>query len=122
LGGDEERQMTLIGMLFAMSGQVIHHGVQRNLKHISIIAYLSAGRESIISYIITFHDSESFCNRLKKPRVRFGVDFLLKSRQKPYVNANIFKDYIKCVFISYLNELRSSEQFADQATMLLMDK
>jgi hypothetical protein len=45
----------------------------------------------------------------------------LKHRAKPYVNAEIFAEYIRMVFIPNLNELRNLEQFADEDAVLLMD-
>jgi hypothetical protein len=77
----------------------MRHKVNRNLKHVSVIACLSAA-----------HVRE----QLKKHGVRFGTDFLLKGRAKPYINDEIFLKYIRMVFLPNLNELRSLEQFADE--------
>jgi hypothetical protein len=59
--------------------------------------------------------------RLKKHGVRFGTDFILKHRAKPYVSAEIVAEYIRMVFIPNLNELRNLEQFADDDAIVLMD-
>jgi hypothetical protein len=39
---------------------------------------------------------------LNKQGVRFGRDFALKFNQKPYINAGIFLDYIRTVFLPYI--------------------
>jgi hypothetical protein len=80
-----------------------------------------AAGESLTPYILTSHDSPKVRERLKKHGVRFGTDFSLKHRAKPYVNAAIFAEYIRMVFIPNLNELRNLEQFADENAVLLMD-
>jgi hypothetical protein len=58
---------------------------------------------------------------LKKRALRFGTDFILKSPAKPYISAEIFKEYVTTVFIPNLNELRSFEQFAEDKAILLID-
>jgi hypothetical protein len=50
---------------------------------------------------------------LKKCGIFFNVDFIMKVREKLYINAEIFKDYITCVFIPYFNKLQSNQEIAD---------
>jgi hypothetical protein len=49
------------------------------------------------------------------------IDFILKARSKPYINAEFFLDDIRTVFLPNLNQLRVLEEFADEDTVLLMD-
>jgi hypothetical protein len=37
----------------AISGRTIHHGISRNMKNISAIAYRSAAGGQLLSYIVT---------------------------------------------------------------------
>jgi hypothetical protein len=60
-----------------MDSQTIHHRASRNVKHISIITYISVGGESLIPYIVTSQDSEPFRRRLMNCGVRLCVDFVL---------------------------------------------
>jgi hypothetical protein len=46
---------------------------------------------------------------------------ILKHHAKQYIDAEIFGDYIRNVFLPNLNELRSLEEFADEEAVLLMD-
>jgi hypothetical protein len=50
---------------------MIHHGISRKVKHISVIACVSAAGESLTPYIITSQDSPSIRQQLKKHGVRF---------------------------------------------------
>jgi hypothetical protein len=70
-----------------MRGQTMHHETSRTVKHISVIAYISAAGESLTPYIITSQAPTSVQKRLKKEGVRFGTDFVLRSNPKPYINA-----------------------------------
>jgi hypothetical protein len=105
----------------ALDGQTIHHRVSRNVRHISIIAWISAGGESLTPYIATSEDSERVHERLKSRGVRLGVDFVLRHRSKSYVNGKLFLEYISIIFIPYLKELGDSEEFAECEAVLLMD-
>jgi hypothetical protein len=96
-----------------MASETIHHEINRNLKNISAIAYMLPRGEFLTSYIVTSYDFKSFHNHLEKCGVRFDIGFVLKSRQKPHFNAEIFKDYITLVFILYLNKLRFVQKFAN---------
>jgi hypothetical protein len=81
---------------------------------------VSAAGESLTPYILTSQDSPKVRERLKKHGVRFGTDFILKHRAKPYVNAEIFAESIRMVSIPNLNERGNLEQFADEDAVLLM--
>jgi 2-methylisocitrate lyase-like PEP mutase family enzyme len=82
---------------------------------------VSATGESLTPYILTSQDSPKVRERLKKHGVRFGTAFILTRRATPYVNAGIFAEHIRMVFIPNLNELRNLEQFADEDAVLLID-
>jgi hypothetical protein len=82
--------------------------------------YFSRGKSRII-YIVTSQDSAYVRKQLTKHGLRFSADFILKERAKPYINAKIFFEYIRMVFLPNLNELRSLKEFADEDTFFLMD-
>jgi hypothetical protein len=117
----EDRTTKKVIIPVSARDRTIHHKINRALKHVSVIACVSAARESLMPYIVTSQDSAKLREQLKKRGVRFGTDFVLKSRAKPYINAEIFSEYIRTVFIPNLNELRSLEQFAHEEAVLLMD-
>jgi hypothetical protein len=52
--------------------------------------------------------------RLKKEGVRFGTDFVLRSNPKPYINPEIFLDYIRTVFLPNMAELRTLDAFTEE--------
>jgi hypothetical protein len=63
----------------------------------------------------------SIQEQLKKRGVRSGTDFIVKSRAKPHINAEIFAKHICIVFLPNINELRTLGEFADEQAILLMD-
>jgi hypothetical protein len=104
-----------------MRSQTIHHDKSRTVKHISVTAYISAAEESLTPYIITLQAPILVQEQLKKDGVRFSTDFVLRSNPSPYINAEIFLDYIWTVFILNLAELRTLDAFTDETGVLLMD-
>jgi hypothetical protein len=60
------------------------------------------------------HHSPAIRTQLKKQDVLFPTDFNLKSRAKPYMNAEIFEEYIRAMLLLNLNDLRSPEGFAGE--------
>jgi hypothetical protein len=105
----------------AMLGQMIHHGVSRNVRHISVIVCVSAVGEALIPYLITSQNSSTVQEHFQKQGVRFDRDFTLKINSKPYLNTGIFLDYIRTVFLPYIDTLHGLAVFAREDSILLMD-
>jgi hypothetical protein len=117
----EDRKTRKVVVPATMEGHTIHHGVSRNVKHISVIACVSAFGESLPPYILTSQNSSPVQEQLRKPGVRLGRDLILKSHSRPYVNAEIFLDYISSVFLPYVIRLRSLAGLVAEDAVLLMD-
>jgi hypothetical protein len=58
---------------------------------------------------------------LKMQGVCFGRDMILKCNQKPYINAGIFPDYIRTIFLPYIDAFHGLAVFAQEIAVLLMD-
>jgi hypothetical protein len=117
----EDRKTKIVIVPPTMRGQAIHHEISRTVKHISVIACVSAAGESFTPYIITSQAPTSVQERLKKEDVRFGTDFVLRSNPKPDINAEILLDCIRTVFLLNLAELRMLDEFAEETGVFLMD-
>jgi hypothetical protein len=50
-----------------------------------------------------------------------GVDLILEQRQKPYMSATLFQQYITTVLIPFIDRVRTNDQFAGKPAILLMD-
>jgi hypothetical protein len=91
------------------------------MKHVSVIACISAAGESLTPYIVTSQDSPALREPLTKGGVRCETDFMLKLRVKAAINAEIFQKYVTTLFLPKLNDLRGLEQFAEEEIILLID-
>jgi hypothetical protein len=91
------------------------------LKTISVIACMSAAGEILTRSIVIPQGLPAIREQRQKCCVYFGTYESLKSRSKPYINAEICEKYMCTVFLLRLNELRRLEDFAEENVMLLMD-
>jgi hypothetical protein len=114
--GDTKRVIALAAML----GQIRYDGVSRNVKHISVIACISAAGSSVLAYILTSQNSPAVQEHLNKQGVRFGTDFALKLNQKPYFNAGILLAYTRTILLSYIDTFRGRAVLAHEIALLLM--
>jgi hypothetical protein len=117
----EDRKTKKVVVPAAMLGQTIHHGVSRQVKRISVIVCVSDAGASLLPYIIPSQNSSVVQEHLNEQGVCFGRDMILKFNQKPYINAGIFLDYIRAIFVPYIDMLRGLAIFAEEPALLLMD-
>jgi hypothetical protein len=62
----EDRKSKKVVVPTAMSSQTFHHGVHRNLKHITIITCVAVSEEHVIPYTITSQESDDLRQTLRK--------------------------------------------------------
>jgi hypothetical protein len=104
-----------------MRGQTIYHAVHRNLKHISVVACISPAGEHLAPFLVCSQGNAAVERKLKIEGFIMGIDLILKSRHKPYMNSQRFAGYISTVLLPYIDELQSNKEFADKEAVLLMD-
>jgi hypothetical protein len=91
------------------------------VKHISVIADVSAAGESLTAYIIPPQHSASIREQFKKHHVRFETDLIKKSNAKSSISAEIFLDDVRTVFLPNLAELGPLDVLAQEIAMLSMN-
>jgi hypothetical protein len=82
---------------------------------------MSTAGASLLPYIITSQNSPVVQEHLKTQGVCFGRDMILKFDQKLYINAGIFLDFIRTIFLPFIDMLRGLAVFAQEPAVLLMD-
>jgi hypothetical protein len=68
----EDRKTKAVIGVATMRGQAVHHGISRTLRHISVVACVSAAGESLTPDMIPSQVLASVLEQLKKHSVRFG--------------------------------------------------
>jgi hypothetical protein len=91
------------------------------MKHLSVIACVFAAGESLTPHTVTSQDSPSVRKQLKKHGAGFGTELIMESNEKPYINTEIFLDYVQTVFLPNLAELRRWDEFAEKMAGRSMD-
>jgi hypothetical protein len=78
---DRARQKVIVSD--AMKNEAIYHGLQRNLKHISIVVSISAAGENMTPFFVSSQAHEAVQRRLKINGFRLGTNLTFKHRDKP---------------------------------------
>jgi hypothetical protein len=78
----EDRAPRKVIVPVSMTDQKIHHGVHRNLKHMSVICCVSAAGESLTPFIVSSQVNDKVMETLKIEGFWMDVDMVLEHRQK----------------------------------------
>jgi hypothetical protein len=78
----------------AMRKQKVFHGIHPGLKHISVVTCISADGDHMIPFLVSSQATDAVVRKLTTEGFRNGVDMMLKKRDKPYLNAVLFHEYI----------------------------
>jgi hypothetical protein len=105
----------------SMTDQMIHHGVHRNLKHLSVICCVLAAGESLTPFIVSSQVSDKVIEPLKIKEFRMGLDMVLEYRQKAYITATLFQQYVTSVLIPFIKRLRTNPELTVKSAILLMN-
>jgi hypothetical protein len=70
---------------------------------------------------VTSQNSSPVKEHLQRQGFRFGSNFILEFRQKPYINAGIVLDWIRAVFLRPIDTRRGLVIFASEVAVLLMN-
>jgi hypothetical protein len=71
--------------------------------------------------MVTSQPIEPVRLHLKEMGMRVGRDSILKHRQKPYINSELFMISHRAVFLAHLADLRRKEKLFSEEVALLMD-
>jgi hypothetical protein len=105
----------------SMTDQTILHCVHRNLKHTSVVRYVSASEESLTLFVVSSQVNDKVIETLKIEGFRMGVDIVLEHRQKAYATATLLQQYVTSVLIPFIERLRTNPEFTGKSAVLLMD-
>jgi hypothetical protein len=107
----EDRAPRKVIVPVSMTDQTIHHSVHRNFKHISVICCASGAGESLTPFVVFSQVNDKVIEMLKIEGFRMGVDMVLEHRQKAYVTATLFQQYVTSVLIPFIERLRTNPEF-----------
>jgi hypothetical protein len=105
----------------SMTDQTIHHGVHRNLKHMSVICCVSAAGESLAPFVVSSQVIDKVIETLEIEGFRMGIDMVLEHKQKAYVTATLFQQYVTSVLIPFIERLQTNPEFTCKSAILLVD-
>jgi hypothetical protein len=73
------------------------------------------------AFMVSSQARDSVIDRLKTEPFGMRVDLILERRQKPFLTAALFQQYIRTVLIAFINRARMNDQLAGKPAISLMD-
>jgi hypothetical protein len=98
----EDRKPKKVVVRITVSAHNIHHRIPRSVGHISIVTCISAGDAFLTPYEVTSQDSEAVHRALEATGMQLWKHLILKRRDRPWVTAHLFENYIRTVFLTHL--------------------
>jgi hypothetical protein len=86
-----------------------------------VVACISAAGEHMTPFMVCSQFKDVVERLLKLQGFRMGVDLILRKREKPYLNSELFHEYISNLLVPYIDEPRTKEEFAEKEAILLME-
>jgi hypothetical protein len=117
----EDRKPKKVVVPITVPAHSIHHRIPRNVKHISIVTCISAGGACLTPYVVTSQDSAALRRALEATGMQIGKHLILKRCAKPYVNADLFENSVRTVFLPHLAIARIMQNVRNEEAVLLMD-
>jgi hypothetical protein len=98
----------------------IFHGIHRGLKHISVVAYIPAPGDHMMPFVVSSQVRDAVW-KLKIEGFRIGTEIILKKPENPYMNAELFHEYMSLILFPHSVKVRSNLGLTDEPAVLLMD-
>jgi hypothetical protein len=117
----DDRKPKKVVVPISVAAHNIHHRISRNVKHVSIVTCISAGGACLIPYLVTSQDSTALHRALEATGMQIGKHLILKQRAKPDVNADLFENDVRTVFLPHLAITRIMQNVRNGEIVLLMD-
>jgi hypothetical protein len=117
----EDRKPKKVVIPITVSAHNIHHRISRNVKHMSIVTWISGDGACLTPYVITSQDSAALHRAIEATGMQIGKQLILKHRATPDVNADFFENYIRTVFLPQLAITWIMPNIPEEDAVLLMD-
>jgi hypothetical protein len=72
----------------------------------------------MIPFLVSSQGTDAVVRKLKTEGFRIGIDMILKKRDKSYMNAVLFHEYISTVLLPYIARVRSNPRFEHEPAVL----
>jgi hypothetical protein len=71
----------------------------------------------MIPFLVSSQAIDAVVRNLKTEGFRIGIDMILKQRDKPYMNAVLFHEYISTVLLPHITMMRSNPGLEHEPTV-----
>jgi hypothetical protein len=114
----EERKTKLVIILSHASSSTLHYPINRAIRHHTLLCCVSGSGDAYSPLFITPHPK---ARRISEKGIRENIDLKLEIRQVPYVDTDLFNQYIKKIFIQTVAASRELPGCTNKPTILFCD-
>jgi hypothetical protein len=82
---------------------------------------MSAAGESLIPFMVSSRVNNKNIEQWRIDGFRMGVDMRLEHKQRPYITATRFHQYVTTVLTGFVGRLQVNQEFRGKSPILLMD-
>lgn len=114
----EERKIRKVLISKSSDPKTVNHAVSRKYKHQTLVALVSSAGDALTPLLIASCNVEEDLNN---NGYRIGDDVIFHYRNPPFINKELFNEYIVSVLIPYISSLREKEEYSQEPAVLLLD-
>jgi hypothetical protein len=103
------------------SPQNIRHRISQKLKHLSVVTRIFTCLACLIRYTVTSQDFLTAHRALAATGMQIERHLILKQRDKPYINADLFENCKRTVILPHLASSPVLHKLSEEYAVLLMN-
>ena len=96
----------------------VQHKISRKLQHMTMLVCVSCAGDALTPVLIL---KNPLPKDFEETGTRLGEDVIIKQRNKPYMDEDLFFEYITTVLIPYIDKLREMEMYSNEKALIMMD-
>lgn len=114
----EDQKPKKVIVPYSVKDEDVYHSVTRRYKHLTLLACVSAAGDALTPMVIT---SNAIKNSIWSKGLRPDHDVFLRRREPPYINEELFYEYITQVLLPFVSYKRRNTHYDHQKAVLMMD-
>ena len=114
----EDRRPKKVFVGTNIESTVVHHYVTRKIKHMTLLVCISAAGDALTPLLIV---SEPINDTFWNSGIRPDEDVMIHQRSPPYIDTELFKEYLDSILIPYIKFVREKLNISNSEALVMMD-
>jgi hypothetical protein len=114
----EDRKTRKVLVPASVDSDDVFHPVSRKYKHMTLLVCVSAGGDALCPMLIVANEIPP---DMGDRGLRLDEDVMIRTRNPPYINEQLFFEYLSTVLVPYIIDVREKIEKTEERAILLMD-